>query len=146
MQGDVQGSADAADLLVGGDDGLAAADGRADGLAGLGVQHSRGMLQLAVSAHDAALAVGLHVLSAQQLGALAGQQIAQILTVLGQLAQILLPLAGIGVLDNSSHGDGLNGLLAAVLDGHISAALIEHLFQVGYDLADFGLFHGKTLL
>ena len=105
------------------------------------------MLQLAVDADDAALAVGLDVLSAQDLGALAGQQVAQVLTVLGQLAQVLLPLAGIRILDDSSDGNGLDGLAAAVgLDGHIGAALQEHFFNVGYDLANLGLFHGNFLL
>ena len=80
VQGDVQAGANAGHLLVGGDDGLAAADSSADGLAGLGMQHSGGVLQLAVDADDAALAVGLDVLSAQDLGALAGQQVAQVLT------------------------------------------------------------------
>ena len=52
VQGDVQLGAGRADLLVGRNDGLAAADSSADGLAGLRVQHSGGVLQLAVETDD----------------------------------------------------------------------------------------------
>ena len=86
MQGNIERGADTGHLLIGGDDGVAAADGRADGLAGLWMQHRRGMLQLAVCADKAALAVGFHSVGAQQFRALARQQIAEILAVFGQLA------------------------------------------------------------
>lgn len=147
VQGDVQACADASNLLVGGDDGLAAADGAADALASLGMQHSRGMLQFAVHADDAALAVGLNGLSAQDLSALLSQQLTQVLAVLGQLAQVFLPHASIRILDDGRNRDSLDGLAAAVaLDGHIGPAFIEDFFHVGYDFTNLGLFHDSFLL
>jgi len=147
VQRNVQLGAGRADLLVGRNDGLAAADSSADGLAGLRVQHSGGVLQLAVETDDAALAVGFNVLGAEELGTLLGEQIAQVLAVLGQLRQVFDPLAGVRILDNGSHGHRLDGLAAGVgLHGLLSAALVEHFFEVGNDLANLRLFHWYILL
>lgn len=75
------------------------------------------------------------------------EQVAQVLAVLGQLRQVFDPLAGVRILDNGSHGHRLDGLAAGVgLHGLLSAALVEHFFEVGNDLANLRLFHWYILL
>ena len=125
----VDGRSRPAQLLGRGNNREAAPHRGAEGRAERRVEDGRGVLVLAVLAHDGRLAVGVHGSPEGGHGA-AAEEIAQLLSGLDQLLQILDEAPGEGVLDHGNRRHLLDG------PGRLAPAVLVDLLHHREHLAD----------